>query len=1115
MKQLFICLFIPILLIFSTLSTNAQSSNPDISLHVDNANLKDALKQIESQVPFRFIYNSKEIALEKKITLHLSKKPLNVVLNQLLVSRSFSYKISGNNILLKKEAARPPQNNITEPVAKPEGPKLVKGRIENEKSEAMPGVTVRVQGTNMAVLSDETGSFQIKDLNNNSVLIFQYIGYKPKEITVAQQDFINVRMLQEESKLTEVVVTGVVQRSYESFTGAVTSINAQQLRAAGNQNIVASLQLLDPSFQVFQNNLSGSDPNKLPDIQLRGSSNLPNLKGQYLSNPNQPLFILDGFEVPLQKIMDLDMNRVEKITILKDATGTALYGSRGANGVVVVYTKQPVPGKLQVSYTGDFTASTPDLRDYHLLNGAQKLQAEKAGGLYTSESKDPEFQQWLNEEYNRHAKEIAQGVNTDWLTQPLRNSFGQRHFIYIDGGDSYFRYGVDLSVNQSNGVMKGSGNIKYSGGNTLSYRYKSLMIRNYLSVSQSDDSYSPYGDFSDYTVMNPYWRVRDANGKYLKVVDFINHTGIRDTSKIANPMYNGDINTSFKGTTQTVMDNFSLEWSLSRAFKLRSNASLYQNRQEANNFWPADHTMFLNYGENDYFRKGQYKQGHLNMSSYEINSYLDFNKRVDAHMFVATVGFDLSQNTLNNVMVTTEGYPNQDLNTPIFGAKYLQDSRPEGYESLVRRVSVQSNFNYTYNNRYAADLSLSTDGSSQFGTKNKFAPFYSVGAAWNVHNEEWSKKLNISYLKIRTSYGSTGTQNFPSYQAITTYQYFQNVRYLDRIGAYMLGMGNETLKWQQKNTWNIGADVKIFKDYLSFTANYYKERTQNQLIDLTIAPSQGFLSYKENVGEVENQGYEFDVRLMLIKKEKQNIFWSVNGTVFRNKNVLKNISAALKDYNTQQQSKQVSDSSSAPVQLYQEGQSMTAIFAVPSLGIDPANGREVFLKQDGSRTYIWDAADKRIMGDELPKYRGIFGTTLMYKGITASINFEYQLGGQTYNQTLVDRVENADLRYNVDIRVLEERWQKPGDHTFFKNIADKSKTLPTSRFVQNNNQLNCKLISLQYDFLSSRLLKRTALKTLKASFYMIEPFRITSIKQERGLAYPFAQSYSLGIQTSF
>ncbi|HVW58448.1 MAG TPA: carboxypeptidase-like regulatory domain-containing protein, partial [Puia sp.] len=347
-----------------------------VTIGLSNGSLRDAFARIEKQTTLLFAYQPQQVAGFVKINLPRATRTLKATLDLLFKGTDLEYRVSGNNIIVY----RPKKTGLSDPLSAPDlsalnmpltdTPVVIRGRVVDKDGHPIPGAGITLKRTNRETSTQENGEFIVRVRNTETHLLVHCVGYQAREVTLTPgKNYYVLTLESSTTTLKDMVVTGVIRRSNESFTGAVTTFTAEQLRTTGNQNTIASLKALDPSFQVFDNIQAGSNPNTLPNIQLRGASNLPDLKGDYTGNPNVPLFILDGFEVPLQKIFDLDMNRVEKVTILKDATGTALYGSRGANGVVVVNTKQPEPGKLRVSYTGDFTLETPDLSAYHLLDG--------------------------------------------------------------------------------------------------------------------------------------------------------------------------------------------------------------------------------------------------------------------------------------------------------------------------------------------------------------------------------------------------------------------------------------------------------------------------------------------------------------------------------------------------------------------------------------------------------------------------------------------------------------------------------------------------------------------------------------------------------------------------
>jgi hypothetical protein len=356
---------------------------------------------------------------------------------------------------------------------------------------------------------------------------------------------------------------------------------------------------------------------------------------------------------------------------------------------------------------------------------------------------------------------------------------------------------------------------------------------------------------------------------------------------------------------------------------------------------------------------------------------------------------------------------------------------------------------------------------------------------------------------------------------ITTYRYYTDQTYRAMASAVLMGYGNEGLQWQQTLKKNLGLNLAALDNRINLRFDVYREITNNLILDVTLPPSTAFSTYKDNLGQLQNDGYEFSLNAFPIRNEKKGISWSlfVNGS--RNRDKILKISNALKKQN-QLNDVTTNNKQTQPQYRYQEGESVNNIWAVRSLGIDPSNGRELYVKKDGTITYIWDVADKVVVGNSVPDLQGGFGTSFNWKGLVLGLYFNYQMGGDIYNQTLADRVEDANLIYNVDRRVLLGRWKKPGDVTYFKGLVDENgvtvlnptKSQVTSRFVQENNYINAESISLSY-ILPAKLNKRLGLNNTRISFTTNDLKRWEAVQTERGLNYPFARNFTVNISSTF
>ena len=496
------------------------------------------------------------------------------------------------------------------------------------------------------------------------------------------------------------------------------------------------------------------------------------------------------------------------------------------------------------------------------------------------------------------------------------------------------------------------------------------------------------------------------------------------------------------------------------------------------------------------------------------------------HDIFVNAGFDLSRKQSSTNLQQAEGFPSDKMTDIIFARQYLKDAKPKGTEETVKDFGYYLSANYSYDNRLNFDATFRQSASSMYGANSRWGKFWSVGGSWNIHNESWMEGSNITQLRLRATTGSTGSQSSAAYNALASYEYFLDKTYGDQLGAQLLNMRNEDLKWQEKVEQNYGFDFN-YKNRYSFTFEYYHSITNNAVNPLSLAPSTGFTTVQENVGKVLNRGFDLRAGATVWQQPADRSYLSFSLMISRNKNILKEISEAMRSYNEQQE--KLATEGNVPVQKYYDGVSMDAIWAMPSLGIDPANGREIYIAKDENgnpyRTYTYYAAQQVICGDELPKFQGNAGVNFEYKGFGINAVLTYQYGAKMYNQTLVDKVENADMKYNVDRRIYTDRWRKPGDIALYKAISEEvyvsekqqfasEKTYPTSRFVQKRNELKISSLQLSYDFFRHDFVKKIGLERILLRFNANDLFTFSSIDIERGTSYPFARTFNFSLNVT-
>lgn len=989
--------------------------------------------------------------------------------------------------------------------------------IDKLSKEPMVGVTIRLDGHSSGVITDVDGNYVLKLPEKGGLVIYSYIGFETRRMKVASRQKVDVAMVEATESIQEVIVTGYNSIQKESFTGNTTKIEKEELLKVNPNNLISAIQTFDPSFRIQENLTVGSDPNSLPQFVLRGQTGIgetalgqasaSSISREVLTgNSNLPIFILDGFEVDVEKIYDLDINSVHSINILKDAAATAMYGSRAANGVIVIERRAPEAGKFRVQYSGMLSVEMPDLSSYNLMNASEKLEAERLAGLYDSTT--PEIDSYTDSYYQR-LNNVLTGVDTYWLSQGLRTALSNKHSVFIDGGENDVRWGVELGFRGVEGVMKHSSRKNANAAFYVDYRIGGLQIKNKVTYTYNKSTDVPFNSFSDYSHLLPYMRLYDEEGNYVRrLEDFGGYSGSQ-----VNPLYEINFYNSFDRTSYNeVADDLSLNWHITDGLRLRGQFSVLMRNTSSDLYKdPAS----ASYSSATSSVNGDKTESSQRKTVIDGSLSLMYNNTYHGHNINFCLSSNLRQTQTSASETNFRGFPGGDLISSNYAAEVY--GKPSSSDNTTRLVGALLTSNYTYNNIYLADLTGRVDGSSEFGADKRWSTFWSVGAGINIHNYDFMKtNKTISLLKFRASYGLTGKTNFSLYSAKDMYQLETDSWYPTGYGVFLYQKGNPDLKWERKYTLDYGFELGLWHDKVYLKASAYDERTIDLITDYTIPSSSGFTSYKENMGKVKNTGIELELRMRLYSD--RNWMFQVYGSFARNKNTIVEISQAMRDYNKKVEElfedynpESSSNSKYAKTYLkYYEGASLTSIYGMKSLGISPTNGKEIYLRRNGDVTDVWSADEWSVIGDTAPKGQGSFGYTLAYKQFSMFASFLYTFGGDAYNNTLVSYVENADIKNeNVDRRVLLDRWQKPGDVTTMKDIRDRNVTTgASSRFVQKNNTLQWSSLTMSYNFRSEQL-KKIRISGLRLSLTMNDLFYWSTIRQERGLDYPYSRSFSL------
>ena len=1070
--------------------------------------LVSAFRKIEKTTGYRISYAQSDVK-NLKAQGNTSSKDIHKALDTVIGNLPLAYSVEGKFVTVFPKKQKNTNSEAT-PKVTTLNKLTVRGKVYDQDGEGIPGVSVKVPSMQTAIVTGANGSFTLYlPQGRTTKLQFSFIGMKDATYIFNGKHDINnlvINMKDDATTINEVVVTGIYSRKKESFTGSSQTYNAEELKLVGNQNLIQSLKTLDPAFTVLENNEFGSDPNRLPDLEIRGKTSIVGLKETFGEDPNQPLFILDGFETTLQSIMDLSMDRIASVTVLKDAASTAIYGAKAANGVVVVETKAPEMGKLKFSYSGNFNVSWADLTDYNLMNAAEKLEFERLAGNFTSNIAD--YQEFQEIRYNKLLANVLKGVDTYWLSEPLRTGLNQRHFISAQGGNEQLRYSLGVSYNKIDGVMKKSGRDILSGNIDVLYRVGKLTFSNKMTVNVTKHT-NPTVSFSEYASANPYYPKYEEDGTIGKWLEYKeNSMSTTDASVIVgNPMYNDQLNSYDRGESFGVRNNFSMEYRPWNFFWIRARLGLTKETNESENFVSPENTA---YDQVDVLKKGSYSNQRSDGFSYDGDVTATYGQLLaKKHQINAVLGASIRESSDQSKGFSAVGFPEGNFTTPGFANQYTESGKPTYYDSKNRTANFYFNGGYSFDNRYLLDVNYRLDGSSVFGTNRKFSNTWAVGLAWNIHNEKFMKDTELfQMLKIRGSIGNPGNQNFGSYNTLTTYKFNNWMTNNFGTGLLIDAIGDPDLAWQKTIDLNVGLDVSLL-NRLHLNIDVFHKNTDPLLASIGIPASVGVTSRLANIGKQVTDGFNGTIRYSFIYRPKERMNWTTSLSFSHVRSHYENIGSTLAQYNNENLTKNMT--------RYYDGGSPSALWAVRSAGIDPATGKEIFITKSGNYTFSHSYDDEVEVGDTRPDVEGVFGNVFYYKGFSASIYMRYSLGGDTFLSTLYDKVENISssaLAKNQDRRALYDRWQKPGDIAKFKGISRTESTPMSSRFVSVNNYLTIESIRLSYE-LPYTLMKKMGIQGMTFSAYMNDIARWATVKEERGTSYPFSRSISMALSLNF
>lgn len=871
----------------------------------------------------------------------------------------------------------------------------------------------------------------------------------------------------------------------------VGTYSGEQLRRCHPLNLIKALQMADPSITVdLGEEAIGSDPNDVPMIiSIGGIRNFTT----YRSGRDNPLLIADGHEISIERFADFDIARVESVSVLKDPAQTAMYGIRGGNGVIVIKTVKPEQGTLRLNYRFDGGVDFADLSSYNIMNSASKLALEKELGIYAGKEAL----------YNQRAA----NKGTDWLKLPLTTPFRHRHHVDIEGGDNTLAMKFSLMAEPAGkGIMKGSSRERYGAGGRLDYYSDRLQVTEEFRAELVFGAHSPFGSFIDYTLVNPYYSPWDAKGQAIDIL------GEGTLNPQYSPYFESTLSSFSKQKTTRISNNLGAAYKFTDNLHLKGSFSFTKDLNKYDQYISPRSTKFYGLDE-EYDLVGTYNIRRDNLTAYEGHLDLFYTYTQNRHALNAAFGVHSYSSVIYADNYTGMGMPIDQMGYISFAKRYDYRQRPGGreYEDHLLGAYVQGN--YEFDKRYGAAFTARFDKSSQLAPEKRTAPTWAIDGSWKIHNEQWMQGSAFDYLVLSAGVGGSSAFQFDYSMVNPTYYYAINDPYLnspgtkaaDAFGLVSLMQAslsfNSKLKWRTDTNIHGGLSLSLW-NRVQADLRYYNVTSSDLAVqeagDITLGTKNSWV----NDGKIRNSGFEFSVKVDVLKNKDFGLSVLANG--FINKNEI----VRIPDFYAAEFNEQYRYSG---LQLV-EGHAVNGVHAAPSAGIDPNTGKEIFRTLSGGTTGSWYDAGLIYYGDPAPKIKGSFGLMAKYKQWDFNCLMRYSVGANYYDAYSAYYIDAANINGNGSVN-MNEKWQKTGQQTAWQSF-DNTNTYPTSRFVSKRNTLSLSSVGVGYNLDAAKAAK-IAMKGLYIGVICNDLFFLSSVDTPRGLLYPYARSFTLTLKATF
>ncbi|WP_215224751.1 TonB-dependent receptor [Echinicola shivajiensis] len=1086
-----------------------------LSLDLNKVSLDEAFSEINKRTQFEFIYNPTLAESSSPVTLQVKNQSLENVLLELARTHRLAFKQVDNNISVKKIA----RNKISVSI---EVDKKVTGTVVDEEGIPIPGVTIVVIGTAVGTITDIDGNYSI-NVPDNGKLKFSFIGFASQEVEVNNQSIIDIVLKLDLLTLNEVSIVGTSMKASD-LTGAVVNVNEEKLKERPVTSINEALQGRAAGVYIQNNPQPGSDAG----IRIRGNNSL-----QYGGNP---IYVVDGI------IMDRDfnminLNDVASINVLKDASATALYGSRGANGVVVITTKKGKSGEGKVSYEGWF--GVQDFVNESLTLGAKDMfelridaleNAANVGGAYYAANPNASKDDFINDELlgpgklwfaDYEIESYNNGRNYNWLDAVTRSAMQQNHTISFSGGSDKGNYYLSFGYVDQEGLVENSAYKRYTGRINAEQNIKSwLKVGTNTTYSKSMDEFVDGKVFGVASVANPLLPI-STDSLYLA-------WGNNWDINMENPLNSLRINKD-RSKSRILTSNY-ININPIEGLNIRSTISMDVIDQEYYEYIPSD----IQQAFRDSFR-GRAIHNLDHASNYQWDNSISYEKLINnKHLINALVSTSMIKNQFKYTNVSARDFPTDDFGYYNLGAAFDKENFNLG-SNLVQStiMSYLGRLNYEYDNRYLITLTSRLDGSSKFAKGNEWGVFPSVAFAWNLANEEFMTGQSwLDQAKFRIGYGSVGNQNIPDYAYFSLY----NPVYSNgNVSFNSTGLrGTTALTWEKQDQFNIGINAGVLNNRIQFTADYFNIVNSNLLVRRSLSTLTGYREAIENVGEMRNRGFEFSVDAKLI--DQKELSWNVSGNISFDKNKITQLYGdvdAIYSFggftgtDIQREGNFFLGESINTIYMWEfdriiqeEDMEYVNSLSLPGKTLKPGDILPKDQQAEGEEGHgVIDEDDRVIIGKKDPKFYGGFSSNIMFKNFTLNAVFTYSYGAKRVSGFYESLMSGTG--YGATHKDMLDRWTPENTDT---NIPRATYDNPsrfsageTSWGIQDASYLRLATLSLAYDF-PQELISKIGLSNCRVYTTGNNLLTWTKYKgydPENGDWYPTARMFVLGLNLGF